>query len=584
MKYSLFILLAFCLSALNLTAQIIETPEPPTEIMDVYTDVEKISLAAREEELDEGVFKEENKCGLKYNEKIVVNPIYDKIYIPYRGDGKLYYIRKDDKLGVINKYGEILIPCVHYSLSTIDQRKDWFDVATEENKHGIIDTKNNIVLPLEYSYLREEKFGITLHKDALLGLLDYSGKLLFEPTYERISTINDDHKTIILKKQDLYSLYNMTEGFIYKENIKNIYSLYPGFSKYFVLDKTKLKKFEEVSIFAICDTNDTYGVYNFKNSNTIIPYEYQSINQRDNNHFIVKKNGKYGLINIDNTVILDFEYDSLSFQNNEITDDLTTIVAKKGNKYGLIDFKGNMLTDYIYEEIVSVNNGCYRAKIETEKYHLIKANGNLLTENTFIHTGTFEFNRIPVFDKNGFDYLDTNGLKKAKIIKPHIGYDNISDLENDFIKCLKSKDDSLLWDFTLKIAPSNYTNEYLKNIGVRINDFPNYFENSEIITIDEVQKKYFENLKGFRDTYMKDTSVTIEFDLERNWGGTKKDKARNEREYNCFDFIFKIADSDISITLDKVYYIEGNYIIFSTLMNDYINQKYREYSRKRRRR
>ncbi len=87
MKYSLFILLAFCLSALNLTAQIIETPEPPTEIMDVYTDVEKISLAAREEELDEGVFKEENKCGLKYNEKIVVNPIYDKIYIPYRGDG-----------------------------------------------------------------------------------------------------------------------------------------------------------------------------------------------------------------------------------------------------------------------------------------------------------------------------------------------------------------------------------------------------------------------------------------------------------------------------------------------------------------
>ena len=104
--------------------------------------------------------------------------------------------------------------------------------------------------------------------------------------------------------------------------------------------------------------DNRYGVIDY-NDRIIVPFEYENssdINTLTPNMFVVIKNGKAGIVNLNNQKVLDFLYDYISIDKKtkllEVTND---------NKYNILDDKCNLAISWVNDEL----------NLEIEKYHYL---------------------------------------------------------------------------------------------------------------------------------------------------------------------------------------------------------------------
>jgi hypothetical protein len=126
----------------------------------------------------------------------------------------------DQKWGVINKKGEVVIPLVYQDGTAMDNGKI---VAKKDEKWGILDTTGKIVLPFDYDYLNAQKTDKTKvllarkgESPRKYGFIDYSGKVLVPIEYEIIKFIpmppSNGSTHYNMKKDGKYGLYGLDEG------------------------------------------------------------------------------------------------------------------------------------------------------------------------------------------------------------------------------------------------------------------------------------------------------------------------------------------------------------------------------------
>lgn len=72
--------------------------------------------------------------------------------------------------------------------------------------------------------------------------------------------------------------------------------------------------------------------------------------------FRVKNNSGWGIIDIDNTVILDFKYDEI-FSNSKNS----KIIVQKGRSYFLFNFKDKILSELSFDKILFASSNTYKA-------------------------------------------------------------------------------------------------------------------------------------------------------------------------------------------------------------------------------
>lgn len=97
--------------------------------------------------------------------------------------------------------------------------------------------------------------------------------------------------------------------------------------------------------FAIC-IKDKWGIIN-NNKEWLIKPEYDSLNITEDCFYIASKNGKYGVININNDVITDFIFDSfeiVSFRKKYYA-------ASKDGKIGIVNLFGREIAPFLFKEI-----------------------------------------------------------------------------------------------------------------------------------------------------------------------------------------------------------------------------------------
>lgn len=95
---------------------------------------------------------------------------------------------------------------------------------------------------------------------------------------------------------------------------------------------------------ACVEINGKWGIVN-TNSEIVLDFIYEDLCYQDENTCTAKLNGKYGLIDLNNNVIMDFQYDSLrlsDFRNGYFQ-------AELNNKFGIIDKNNNIIFDFKYE-------------------------------------------------------------------------------------------------------------------------------------------------------------------------------------------------------------------------------------------
>jgi hypothetical protein len=96
------------------------------------------------------------------------------------------------------------------------------------------------------------------------------------------------------------------------------------------------------------------------NTMTYVAYRHRKYTGFQWGASVVIKDGKYGLINTKNEIIVPFIYEGIDGINGEFSEDsdtytMTNFIAKKNGKYGIVDINGNIIKDFVYSLIVGNN-------------------------------------------------------------------------------------------------------------------------------------------------------------------------------------------------------------------------------------
>lgn len=255
-----------------------------------------------------------NKYGvINYNKKQVLECKYDKIENIY-GNG-MYVVKSGNEVQVINTEGKVILNKGFDQIISLDTNI----LIKKSNKYGVVSNEGEELLKAEYDDLKYLYSGNYIaKKDNKYGVINTLGEVILDFKYEKIQYMNEEG--FIEAEID----YSNTELMDTNFNVKctGIVSEINTNYKY-----VKVRQ------------QEGYKYYNFKLEEKQIQEIYPA-----NTLFLSKQNGKYGFVNKNGIVVVDYIYDDATEQN-----EYGYAAIKKDGKWGAIDSVGNIAVEPKYE-------------------------------------------------------------------------------------------------------------------------------------------------------------------------------------------------------------------------------------------
>lgn len=286
-------------------------------------------------------------------------------------------VKKNGFYGVINSKNDPVIP-FEYSLIEHPRMpyQDFFDefYIYQNGKVGLLSKYAKPITDIDFTsfncdYRYENEIYHTFfiaRKNRNCGLIGNNGELITQIEYDEIGEFETKYKSnscAIAKKNGLYGVIN-------NKGEKQIPFEYSNITSY-RNDKNY-----------IVEKNGKFGVINKESLETIIPLEYEELVDCYYNemHFLVKKNGKYGIIDDNLKIIIPIEYDEISNWVEYGPDE--HFIVKNG-KHGLISREGEIVIPPSYDNIF-VDNGVL-IKVKNNGFY-----GTINWKNEIIHAIEYE--------------------------------------------------------------------------------------------------------------------------------------------------------------------------------------------------
>ena len=292
-------------------------------------------------------------------------------------DYQYFVFNVEEKYGVINKEGKIVIPANYAQVKIPNPTKAVFICYTGENtqvfneKNEAIFTDFQNIEPLNLKNISGdliyEKTVLKYKQEEKYGLISIEGKKITNPIYENIDTLQYKEGELVVKQNNKYGIININGYEKIKPEYDNIvadgyYSSENGYKNdgYIVSNTTdqgyrygyinnegekilepnynelsRISYTDENKIYLLCAENGKYGV--FENEKKIIPNEYQEIAYIEGNDFcIVQKGKKFGVINLQGSMMLQVKYLQINVNGDYlyVTDEnsIQKVYDKKGNE------------------------------------------------------------------------------------------------------------------------------------------------------------------------------------------------------------------------------------------------------------
>lgn len=240
-------------------------------------------------------------------------------YIEKIHKNDMFVVVEDDKQKLINKDGTVVLEEGFDSIVALLQNKENGVIYKKDNKYGVMNLTGETTIATEYDYLKEAKNGFFIaKKDNKYGIIDIKNETKVDFIYNAAS---------YSEVADIYVLED--------ENVNSV--ILNGNSE----EKLKgmLISLNEEKGFLVLKVGEDYKYYNFKFEEKQIKDVYPS-----NTLYLSKKDGKYGYVDKDGKVVVDYKYDDAKEQNA-----CGFAAVKKDGKWGAIDSKGNEVLKPTYE-------------------------------------------------------------------------------------------------------------------------------------------------------------------------------------------------------------------------------------------
>ena len=350
-----------------------------------------------------------------------------------------FVLKQNDLYGVIDKKGNTIIDPEYSEIKIPNPEKGIFVCYQEdttkvlnERKEEILIQYNNIE-PIRLkniaSNLMYEKSILKYGKDGKYGLIDFKGNEITKPIYDEIDSLPYKEGELLVKQEGKYGVINIKgnkiveieydkiavdeyytdenryqyAGYIVsittEEGYRYGYLNYKGKeilkTEYNDIARVTEIKDDENS-YLICAKNGQYGIT--KNKDTIVENEYQSIRYDATNEvFVVEKSKKYGIANLEGTLIVPVQYNQI---------DITGIYLYAQNEQGITVYNSNGTQANINSNvsILNTSNEKYKIRINNEngtKYGVINQEGKQLIEEKYNYIEYLYDNYFIVSNENG---------------------------------------------------------------------------------------------------------------------------------------------------------------------------------------
>lgn len=350
-----------------------------------------------------------------------------------------FLLKQNDLYGVIDKKGNIIIDSEYNEIKIPNPEKGVFICYQGDNTKILNERKEEILTqytdiePIRLkniaSSLMYEKSVLKYAKDGKYGLIDFEGNVIAKPIYDEIDSLSYKEGELLVKQNEKYGVINIKGNKIVEIKYdkiavdeyytdKNRYR-YAGYIvsitteegyRYGYLNhkgkeilKTEYNDISRVTeiqdneiSYLICAKNGQYGIA--KNKDTIVENEYQSIRyDATNKVFVIEKSKKYGIANLDGTIIVPVQYNQI---------DITGIYLYAQNEQGITVYNSNGTQANIdsHVSILNTSNEKYKIRINNEngtKYGVINQEGKQLIEEKYNYIEYLYDNYFIVSNENG---------------------------------------------------------------------------------------------------------------------------------------------------------------------------------------
>lgn len=330
----------------------------------------------------------------------ILNDSYDRLQID-KETGNIFY-RSNSKWGLMDKTGKVITDALYDQLYEFSEGRA---LVKSGSSYGFIDSKGKTVISIEYKYAESFSNGLALvrNDENKYGYIDKNGKVIIDYLYDYATSFDDYGLAIVIEELttgDVYSLINKSNNkiinsvdyingdgplyevetedkiYLYKtdgtkfteDNFEGVWYLRDYFGNVddkdendinviFNKDGTILKshdywesdfvssfiKGQRLVALVIYD-DDFMDVYTYDNTYRLRGSSLIQI--ISNQRFIVERNGKYGLIDKDGNILIEFLYDGLYCFNDGY------FLYQVNNKAGFMDSKYNTIVSATYGDVI----------------------------------------------------------------------------------------------------------------------------------------------------------------------------------------------------------------------------------------
>lgn len=354
------------------------------------------------------VEKDGNYGLINFKGNEILEPEYEKIYT-LKGTENSIITEKDGKKGLVSHLGQVLVENKYEEIKSLGENTKAYIVKSND-KYGV-----EGILDCKYEEIKEldNKSGFCVKEDENYKVINTEGESVFTEKFDSIETIKDN--IIVYKYKDKYCAYDIKnkkktdEAYSTLKYTSNGLFIFRKDNNYGIIDingETKIKDeysninyYENVNIYELEEkdaeintilngdlkeilkgiisevnseksyiklwTEDNYGYYNLSG---------EKLNSKDvltnNNLFLSKQNGKYGFVDKQGNIVVDYIYDDAKEQN-----EYGYISVKKDGLWGCLDKKGDTVSEAKYDlddNLLIDFIGAYHLGVDTNSMYYTK--------------------------------------------------------------------------------------------------------------------------------------------------------------------------------------------------------------------
>lgn len=334
--------------------------------------------------------KKDGKYGLcDLSGKETLSCEYDSIE-PIQGIQNSLLIVKNEKYGLCENTGNIIIEPKYKRIEKIENNnKNGYIVVNEEDKYGIIGVDKAVVLECKYEEVKpiasNELFAIK--NSNKYEIINNAGEKVINDKFDDIQGINGEN--VIAVKNGKAGVVNKSGTTKVKFDYQEIKPAGVNYiakknDKFGVIDENGNEKVAFNAIEITYITTGDFLVADYLENNNLVSKVINTQFEPKITGTVMEVNEEKGYLRVLAEEV--YKYYNFKFEEKEASSILTNntlFLSKKDGKYGFVNKEGKVVVDYIYDDATEQNSSGYAGVKKDGAWGSIDSKGKVVAETEY---------------------------------------------------------------------------------------------------------------------------------------------------------------------------------------------------------